>query len=223
MKISKVIFDMDGTLINTIGSIGYNVNMVLKNHGWAPHPIEAYRNMVGYGLDNTMYAALPEEVKALITKDSQELNQLVGELVAYYEEHYIEETSLYDGIEDLITFLEENHISYGIHTNKKQLISNEIAKHYFKGSLFLGNIGPSDEVPLKPNPQGTFMLIGATPKEEVLYVGDTEVDAETAIEAGINAVLVSWGFRNANVLDLFDFPIVDSPEELRAYIEKSMQ
>ena len=212
MNVQKIIFDLDGTLVNTINGIAYASNYVLDQHGFPTHPAENYRNFVGYGLKKTILNALPHHISTTISKET--LSQYAQELVLFYEDHPLEDTHLYDGILDLLFEIQKRKISFAIHTNKKESIASSISKHFFSAFGHIDLIGQSDRFPNKPDPIGTLHLIQNTPLQNVLFIGDTEVDADTAKNAGIPILLATWGFRSKEFLESLDCPLVHHPKDI---------
>ena len=217
--IKVIIFDLDGTLLNSIGGIGHACNVVLERHGYKTHPIDVYKDFVGNGLPITIYRALPNDIQNEI-KGMEDGNHMgepnfvdnkiegyVNELITYYELNSTVSTILYDGVLDLLSVLKAKGIKWGIHTNKAHAIAAKIADEFFDSKDYIGLKGPNHLMPRKPNPQGSIELIASIAEktsgidlDEVLFVGDTEVDIETAKKLGVKVVAVSWGFRDETFL-----------------------
>lgn len=228
-----IIFDLDGTLLNTIGSIADACNYALSQYGYRTHEAEAYKDYVGGGLTRSLYNALPEAVQKQLVSDVDQVDQhphlleMVEHLVPYYEAHPTQKTYFYPGIEALLMYLKNHRILWGIHTNKSHDVAVKVADAFFDRDMYLDIFGPNQDMPRKPNPAGSYKLIGmmadagviAQPTD-LLFVGDTEVDIETAQGMQIPVVAVTWGFRNKSVLKALnpDY-MVDSPDELIQLIE----
>lgn len=233
--IKTVIFDLDGTLADTIGGIASGCNYVLSKRGFRSHPIDAYKSMVGNGLPLTIFRALPDEIKKDYYKNHPEYYEAVSrglegeweleedflkpyleDLLGFYLEHPLMETSLYPHIWDVLDLLDEKGVQWGIHTNKTKGIAQKIADHYFGDRSYLGLAGPDEATERKPGIGGALQLLGqAFNRDEVLYVGDTEVDVKTARNLGVKVASVSWGFRSLEHLQNQnpDF-IIHHPQEL---------
>ncbi len=214
--IKTVIFDLDGTLANTIGGIASSCNYVLEKRGYSPHSILDYRDMVGNGLALTIFRALPEEVKkdffdkypnyqeaiaggneGEVDLNESFIGEYIKDLIDFYIEHPLKETSLYKGIYEMLDGLDDRGITWGIHTNKTKSIAVKIADYFFSDRTYLGLSGPDENTERKPGTGGSIQLIGNDyNKDEILYVGDTEVDVKTARNLGIKVACVSWGFRS---------------------------
>lgn len=216
--IEKIIFDLDGTLVDTLGGIGASVNHVLEKYGYPTRSIDHYQKIVGYGLDKTMMGALPASAKDQYENFEKVIDEMVEALVAYYESNPIKDTSLYPGIQALINALEARGIYWGVHTNKRASVADLVGNHYFGGPYYLGLIGPKDGMPLKPDPTGTLTLMGKSPSTKVLFIGDTEVDALTAQAAGVTPILVSWGFRKKEELEKLGHPVIDRPSQILDFL-----
>jgi phosphoglycolate phosphatase len=193
---SLVIFDLDGTLLNTISDLGNSCNYALKCMGYPEHALSSYPFMVGNG------------VKALIMRaqvdaqDEKVLNALLGRFREHYDEHNCDLTTPYKGIEALLRELVKRGVAVAVASNKYQAAVEKIVKHYFPDVPFVAVCGQVEERPVKPDPSIVFSILSQhpTPKREVLYVGDSAVDMETAHRAGVECIGVTWGFRPVSEL-----------------------
>lgn len=219
MMIKAIIFDLDGTLLNTIGGIGHACNVVLEKQGYKPHPIDIYKDFVGNGLALTIYRALPEDVQNEM-KDMEysegvgepnfvheKIEGYISEFITYYGLNATVGTTFYEGVQDMLSVLKDKNIKWGIHTNKAYSVATIIAEEFFDSKDYIGIKGPSKSMSRKPNPQGSIELLDSIAKQtgnieldEVLFVGDSEVDIETAKNLGVKVVAVSWGFRKEDFL-----------------------
>lgn len=218
--IKTIIFDLDGTLVNTIGGIAWACNYVLEQHHYKTRRAEDYNELVGNGLQMTIFKALPEE--ANISLESEVLKELVEEFLEYYSENPMVDTKVYTGIYAMLEVLKTRGIRWGIHTNKQHNIATKIVEELFGNNEYIGIQGFSDRVKHKPNTSGTLLLIGDNyVAGDILYVGDTEVDYETAVNLGVQSVLTSWGYRKRSQLEqLKPNFIIDSPQDLIKIIDK---
>jgi phosphoglycolate phosphatase len=216
VKYSAVLFDLDGTLLNTIGDIAGAMNHALEKHGYPTHPDDAYYGMVGWGLDELCRRALPEG-------EAQEelIRELEADWKAYYHEHPADRTTPYDGVEDLLSALVEANISLGVLSNKPDELVRKTVEKLLPSRYFAAIRGQSEEFPHKPDPSSLLDIlreIQVDPAEACL-VGDSEIDMETARNAGIGAVAVSWGFRSLETLRKAGAEVtVHSTLELRRYL-----
>lgn len=197
MIIKMIIFDLDGTLVDTIEGIGFSMNKVLENHGFPIHSIEAYRAFVGNGLRNLTKTTLPKD-----NRNEETINKCYKEMLEVYSQFYSMGISLYPGIESLLDKLTEEGYTFAINTNKNQRITEYIVEKLLSKWRFIKIIGDEGGYPRKPDPTAALAIAsqGGVEPNECMYVGDSEVDYKTAIEAGMESVLVLWGFRSREEL-----------------------
>jgi len=191
-----VIFDMDGTLLDTLEDIGNSVNIILDRYNFPTHSMEQYKYFVGSGIEYLMKAALPSDIPY---KDS--LDIYLPELKIVYRENLMDHTKLYDGIADLLDALSHQNIFMGVFTNKPHLFA-EKCYHRFLGKWLFEIAGVNEQFPPKPDTKGVLDIaerFNVNP-EECLYVGDSDVDMITAINADMTPVGVKWGFRDVGEL-----------------------
>ena len=213
-----VIFDLDGTLLNTIADLGNSTNYALKRLGYPIHDIPSYRFRVGNGINKLFERALPEAAQT-------EANVLKVRkfFMEYYILHCADETRPYPGIPQLLESLQARGISMAVASNKYQEASSKLIRHYFADIPFVAVFGQRDGVERKPNPAVVFeiMEIARVNAGDVLYVGDSGVDMETAFNAGVTACGVKWGFRPESELQKFHPAyVVDSPEAILSLLDK---
>ena len=188
---AAVIFDLDGTLLDTLTDLAEATNAVLQNWGLPTHPTEAYIRMIGNGADNLLRRALPPGHSDERVKVAVEL------MLREYAVRWRENTRPYPGIEDLLDALSERSVCMAVLSNKPHRETTEMVTQALARWTFSGVFGQRDDVPRKPDPTAAHeaaALLAASP-EEVLFVGDSETDMETAVRAGMTPVGVSWGFR----------------------------
>lgn len=193
-----IIFDLDGTLTNTLRDIARFMNSILKGYGFREHSVEAYRYKVGGGMRNLVIHALPEEhTTGPLVAECEE------KLVTMYYDNPVVETSLYDGIPGLLRRLENKNIPKGILSNKTHELVLQVVDILLSSYRFGAVWGAKKEFPKKPDPESALRVaeeLGVRPGE-VLYCGDSGVDMETARNAGMTAVGVLWGFRDREELE----------------------
>lgn len=207
-----VIFDLDGTLLNTIDDLGMAANFALEKAGYPTHPITSYPYFVGNGVTRLLERVAPEEARNELA-----INQLRRLFMEYYEEHLTDFTKPYPGIPELLRNLRSNDISLAVASNKYQKAVEELINHFFGDMEWVAVEGNKDDYPVKPDPSIVFDILAKhpTPKSEVLYVGDSGVDMETARRACVESVGVSWGFRPVKELrENYADSIVHTPEEI---------
>ena len=204
------IFDLDGTLLNTIYDLGEACNYALRKLGFNQHPIPAYNYMVGNGVRKLIERAQPDA-------DVKIVDELLELFKEYYDIHCMDDTKPYTGIPELLQELTDKGVAIAVASNKYQEAAIRIVKHYFPDIPFVSIQGQQDGRPTKPDPSIVFSILTEhpTPKSEVLYIGDSGVDMETARRACVESVGVSWGFRPISELrNAVSDNIVISPSEL---------
>lgn len=209
-QLDTVIFDMDGTMLDTLEDLADAVNHALSKSGYPLRTLEEIREFVGNGVYALMERALPQG----ISRD--EVLKNLEAFKAYYEVHSQDKTKPYDGIKELLAQLKGAGIKTAILSNKYDGAVKALAEEYFPGYIDLP-AGEQEGIPKKPQPEGIYAIIEklGSSKEMTLYVGDSEVDAMTAKNAGLPFVGVTWGFRDVEVLRSHgaDF-IINRPDEL---------
>lgn len=195
-----VIFDLDGTLLNTLQDLADAANAALKACGFAPRSKREVQQFVGNGVAKLLERSLPDDHKT-----SEHLARLQRAFLKYYDEHLWINTCPYPGIEKLLQDLSARKIKLAVASNKYQSAAERLIKHFFPHISFVAVLGQREGVPTKPNPQIVFdILSGAgVQAEETLYVGDSAVDMQTAINAGVKPCGVTWGFRPREELAVF--------------------
>lgn len=190
-----VIFDLDGTLLNTLGDLRAATNHALEVRGLPPHSMEEIRQFIGNGIRLLICRAMPEGTP------EAEIDAALDDFKAYYAAHIHDRTVPYDGIPQLLTALRKRGIQVAVLSNKIDSASQQLIEYFFPGKtdvVFGEHVG----VPRKPDPTSCRMVmqqLGVQP-EQVLYVGDSGTDMQTAKNAGLYAVGVTWGFRSKEVL-----------------------
>lgn len=205
-----VIFDLDGTLLNTISDLGAACNHALTTMGYPGHPISAYNFMVGNGVRKLIERAEPDA-------DQASVDTMLSHFREYYDEHCCDTTEPYPGIPELLADLTARGISVAVATNKYQSAAEKIIGHYFPDIPFAAILGQVAERPTKPDPSIVFavLLEHPTPKSEVMFVGDSAVDMETARRACVSSVGVTWGFRPVSELrKAYADHVVSQPGEI---------
>ena len=190
-----IIFDLDGTLINTIDDLGQACNHALSACGYPTHKIEDYPRLVGNGINKLIERALPEEYRNEAT-----VLRLREYFVPYYDAHNCDLTRPYDGIPALLQALKAQGHILAVASNKYQAATEKIVAHFFPNTFDVV-LGERVGVPRKPDPQIVYDIVEAIRRKgdreidkEILYIGDSLVDAETAKAAGATLVLCTWGF-----------------------------
>lgn len=212
-----VIFDLDGTLLNTIADLAASANYALEQNGFPARGVEECRRFVGNGIEKLLERALPDGQKT-----PENLARLKPVFLAHYDAHNADLTAVYPGVENLVRTLRGLGVRLAVFSNKYQSAAEKLVKHYFPDVSFAAVLGQRADMPTKPNPAGVeeiLRLTGVT-KAETLYVGDSDVDVKTARNADVSCCAVSWGFRPRAELESLspDF-IADTPLEVLTMVE----
>ena len=207
-----VIFDLDGTLLNTIDDLAAAANHVLNARGFAARSVEECRQFVGNGVSKLLERALPKEVHL-----SQNMADLHGAFFAYYDAHLTDKTRPYEGIDELLKSLQARGIKLAVCSNKYQRATSYLITHFFAQIKFTSVLGQREDLPLKPDPQmiDEIIRIAQEAKENCLYIGDSEVDMQTAQNAHVKCCGVTWGFRSREKLAAHQPTyVVDNPAQI---------
>lgn len=211
-----VIFDLDGTLVNSIADLGTAANHALTRMGYPVHRLESYPMMVGNGITRLLERALPDEARR-----PRVIEALRQHFKEYYNDHLWTHTTVYPGIADLLDELTRRGIAIAVASNKYQDAVTRIVDHFFGQLPWAAVMGQRDGTPVKPDPSVVFAILNQhpTPKADTLYVGDSGVDIETARRACIDNVGVTWGFRSRSELArAYADHIVDNPDDILSLI-----
>lgn len=210
------IFDLDGTLLDTIADLATGTNYALHQNGFPEHPKEAYPFFVGNGINKLFERALPEGKKT-----EENILRIRKDFLAYYDAHNTDESHPYPGIPELLATLQEQGIRLAVASNKYQRATAKLIAFYFPRIAFAAVLGQREGIPTKPDPaivQEILQTAQISPSE-TLYVGDSGVDMQTALNSGVTSCGVTWGFRPRAELESFspDY-IVNRPEDILACI-----
>lgn len=195
-----VIFDLDGTLLNTIADLATATNHALKQLGYSTHPEAVIRTYVGNGINKLLERALPESERT-----EANVMKMRSFFVPYYDEHNADLSTPYPGIISMLETLQDKGIMIAVASNKYQAATEKLIRHYFPTIDFIEVLGQREGIAVKPDPTIVSDILkkaDVTP-EETLYVGDSGVDMQTAINSGISAIGVVWGFRPKTELESF--------------------
>ncbi|MDE5637045.1 MAG: HAD-IA family hydrolase [Alistipes sp.] len=207
-----VIFDLDGTLLDTIGDLAVSCNAVLAMRGLPQYSYEEYCGFVGNGITRLVERALPEPLRTEYTIDA-----VRRDFVEYYTAHIDAYTKPYDGIADLLAALRGRGVAVAVASNKFQAGTEKLVRRFFPETEFVEVLGQRPGVPLKPDPTVVREILDATGTAacDALYVGDSGIDMQTARAAGVRAVGCSWGFRAREELEAENpAAVIDAPSEI---------
>ena len=204
--IKAVVFDLDGTLLNTLDDLKESTNFALRKFNYPERTLEEVRCFVGNGVRKLIERAVPEDCK--------NIDECLEVFKKNYFENMYNHTQAYNGILKILEELHKDKVKIGVVSNKFDSAVKELCKKYF-GDLVDTAIGQNDDVPKKPAPDGVLkaMKILGSDKNSTIYAGDSDVDVQTAKNAGLKCIGVTWGFRTEDYLKGADF-IVDSPDEI---------
>lgn len=218
-RFKAVIFDLDGTLLNTLADIGNAANDVLAERGHAIHDLEAYRHFIGDGVATLFQRILPEGVPT-----PELITECVSEFGVTYGRRWNENSQLYPGIADLLDELVRRNVPISILSNKPHDFVGVCVSKFVSAWPFDPVLGQREGIPRKPDPAGVIEVaesLGVTP-EVCVYVGDSSVDMLTARNSGTLAVGVAWGFRPVEELVEYGASrILDTPMELLELFNQS--
>ena len=216
-----VIFDLDGTLLNTIEDLGQAANYALERNGYATHSMASYPYFVGNGVRRLVTRVLPEDAR-----DDENVDRVLGDFMKYYDEHCIDYTKPYNGMPELLQDLRDMGVMMAVASNKYQQAVSKIIPHYFPDINFVAIEGQREGMNIKPDPSVVFSILAKAqvPKAETLYVGDSGVDMETARRACVDSVGVTWGFRPLKELNEYHANcIVDRPIDILDVVENGIK
>ena len=193
MKYDSVIFDLDGTLLDTLCDLKNSVNFALRSHGMAERSLSEVRRFVGNGIRNLCKRAAEEGTS------EEKVDEILDTFRAHYKDHSNDNTKPYDGIIEMLTSLKARNIPTAIVSNKVDSAVQALAGEYFNGLIDVA-VGELSGVARKPEPDTVYIAMQRMGCTRPVYVGDSEVDVETAKNAGIDGVFVTWGFRDEEEL-----------------------
>jgi len=208
-----VIFDLDGTMLNTIDDLANSCNYILEKYNFPIHSVEKYKTFVGNGAKKLIERALPEE-----KRNEEFVEKLHMKFVGYYSQHSEEKTAPYVGILKLLKDLSKKEVKLAVASNKFISATRSLVKKYFWEFEFSSVLGQREGIPIKPNPQIVYDVMNESDvidKHEVIFVGDSGEDMKTATNAGVDSIGVLWGFRSKEELEENGAKhIVEKPENI---------
>ncbi|MDR2258564.1 MAG: HAD family hydrolase [Treponema sp.] len=219
MKYNCVIFDLDGTLVDTIGDIAESMNKSLVFYGFSPVPREKYPRMVGWGVKKLAWLALAESAGEAVAEEKAE--KVAAGAARFYAEAPLVYSKPYSGIPETVAELARKQVKMAVISNKPDPVARLVVEGLFPGNPFRAIRGEIPGLPRKPDPAAVWELLvqmDRTPRETV-FVGDSEIDMETARSAGCFALGVGWGYRPRQVIEEAGAGmIIDRPDEIPALI-----
>lgn len=219
--IKTILFDLDGTLLNTIDDLADAANWVCERHGWPTHTVTEYKHFVGNGIPLLVERFSPEAAR---TPD--QLAATLAEFNARYDAHKEDKTKAYPGMIELLDKLHAEGIRTAVFSNKADEFCGKIVEHYFGKGKFEIIRGNRKGVPTKPDPTGVYSLMAdlGADKATTLFIGDSDVDIRTGHNAGLPALGVLWGFRDkAELTAVGADALAETPDDILAYIRNANQ
>ena len=211
-----VIFDLDGTLLNTIADLAEATNHALRICGYPTHPTDAYRFFVGNGINKLFERALPDRERS-----QENILRIRSLFIPYYNEHNADYSRPYPGIPQLLKRIQEKGMLIAVASNKYQEATHKLITQYFPEISFAQIFGQREGVPSKPDPSVVNEIIQktGTEKSNVVYVGDSCVDMETGINAQVTTIGVSWGFRPRTELEAYHPALIaDCTDDIATFL-----
>lgn len=218
MKFKGVIFDLDGTLLDTLEDLADSMNIVLEQYGFPIHDASAYRYFVGNGMKNLVKRSLPENCRS-----EENITHYTALMLEEYEKRWNHKTRPYEGINNVIDILRNKGVKLSVLSNKTHEFTLKVITEYFGLDKFEAVLGARENKPLKPDPAAALEIssyMGIEP-EQIIYLGDSGVDMQTAVNAGMFAVGAAWGFRTEKELQENGAKaVIHSPEELLNFFDE---
>jgi len=197
MKFKAIIFDLDGTLLDTLEDIALSMNSALISAGFPAHPVASYRRFIGEGIAMLAHRALPED-----HRDERTIEQMVAAMLTEYGNHWADHTRPYPGIPEVLDALSSRKTPMAVLSNKMDRFTREIVAALLGDWKFAEVIGAQEALPAKPDPAGARLIAQRLGIEEqaFLYLGDSTIDMQTAVSAGMFPLGALWGFQSAGAL-----------------------
>lgn len=206
-----IIFDLDGTLLDTLDDLSAAVNYAMEQRGFPQHTLEEYMKMVGHGARNLMSQALPLEH----AHDDALIDAVLADFRSYYNAHIDVYTKPFPGIPQLLDCLHQKDIKLAVASNKFQEGTEHLIKEFFPDIPFVAILGNRPSNPLKPDPEVVEEILqkAGLSKADTIMVGDSDTDMETAVNGGIRGIAVGWGYRDMRGIE--GLTLVETIEELQ--------
>ena len=193
-----IIFDLDGTLLDSITDLANSCNYILEEYGFPTHTIQQYKRYVGNGVGKLVERALPEDKRS-----SEFVEEVRAKFVTFYSEHSTDTTSAYPNIKELLNTLQNEKYLLAVASNKFDSGTKSLVQQYFGDIRWAAVLGQRDGIKTKPDPQIIYDIlqqVNMTDKSQILYLGDSDADMKTCVNADIDGVGVTWGFRTEEEL-----------------------
>ena len=213
--INTVVFDMDGTTLDTLIDLAGAVNYVLAKYGMPTHELNEYKPFFGNGIRYAFKCAVPRGTS------EETIDEMIPIFKSYYDIHCLDNTRPYQGILELMKALKEHNYKIAIVSNKIDSAVQELHKRFFMDFVDVA-IGEKQGINRKPAPDMVLEALKelGSNKSESVYIGDSEVDYQTAVNSELSCILVLWGFRSKEQLDCYDVPLATKPSEIFAILNE---
>ena len=211
MKYEGIIFDLDGTLLDTLEDLSNSVNKALNEYGYDLYKKEDYKLKIGGGFRNLIERSLP------IGTSEEIVDEILTHFLEIYDKNYWKNTEPYLGINQILIQLMDKEVLLAVNSNKRDDYTKRLLREKLSHIAFIAIYGENASIPKKPNPAAAEIIIKSMsiPKNKIIYVGDSKTDILTAQNAGIDSIGVTWGFRDkAELLKYGATYIVDKPEDI---------
>ena len=191
------IFDLDGTLLDTVADLANATNQALAKCGYPTHPTEAYYHFVGNGINKLFARALPEEAR-----NEENVLRIRTHFIPYYNEHNADDSRPYPGIVELLHELQSRGVQVAVASNKYQQATAKLVAHFFPNIRFAAVYGQREGVAIKPDPTivNDILSVTGVSRADTIYIGDSGIDMLTAHNAEVESIGVTWGFRDEEEL-----------------------
>jgi phosphoglycolate phosphatase len=215
MSINAIIFDLDGTLLNTLGDISDSVNRILSDEGFPIHTLEEIRGFIGHGTKSLIYNSLPPDMR-----DNNSVKKYLDAFLIDYDQNYYKKTFPYNGVPETLDELTKKGIVMAVLSNKQDRLTKKCIDKLLPEWKFEIVLGSNDSFPLKPDPAGALYISEKLniPPEEFLFLGDSVVDIQTALSAGMLPVGALWGFQPDKLEGSGAHALIKHPVEIIKYL-----
>ena len=210
-----VIFDLDGTLLNTIKDLAFSTNYALQENHFPTHEVEEYNYFVGNGIYKLFERALPENERT-----PENIGKVKEKFIEHYSKHNADYSVPYEGIEEMLSALQAKGIQLAVASNKYQAGTAHLVARFFPNIHFTAVFGQREGVPTKPDPSVIHEILemAQVSKEDTLYIGDSHVDMQTAINSEVDACGVRWGFRPSTIEPFNPKFVADKPADILHFV-----
>jgi phosphoglycolate phosphatase len=215
MSINAIIFDLDGTLLNTLGDISDSVNRILSDENFPNHTEEEIRSFIGHGTKSLIYNSLPPD-----KRDNYSVQYYLDAFLIDYNQNYYKKTFPYTGVKEMLAELTTKGIELAILSNKSEELVKKCVAKLLPELEFKVILGSNDSFPLKPDPAGALYISEKLniPPAEFLFLGDSDVDIQTALSAGMFPVGALWGFQPNKLEGCGTHALIKHPVEIIKYL-----